>query len=251
MTLIDANFVYNEEDDCQETDDSDSDSDANVLPENAKVLPPENDESMEEEFVPMVPPLPNDIQHPQYDNNLYKENVWKEISNDVQSPIKGCKTRWALLRTYYRRAIQQRKTTSGQASKKARKWRFEEQMQFLKTHLQERETASNLTFNEEEQESELLSVETEETESTPPVPSPATSLSPALSAVPKKLATSKKLTEMQQQGGEELFTENEQVAKESVDTSLQSINLPIKRSTAKRQHYTIKTMQWYQKPMKS
>ncbi|RZF32284.1 hypothetical protein LSTR_LSTR015381, partial [Laodelphax striatellus] len=43
------------------------------------------------------------------------------------------------------------------------------------------------------------------------------------------------LTEMQQQGGEELFTENEQVAKESVDTSLQSINLPIKRSTAKRQ----------------
>ncbi|XP_039277759.1 uncharacterized protein LOC120349991 [Nilaparvata lugens] len=42
-------------------------------------------------------------------------------------------------------------------------------------------------------------------------------------------------TEMQQQGGEELFTENEQVAKKSVDTSLQSINLPIKRSTAKRQ----------------
>ncbi|RZF37857.1 hypothetical protein LSTR_LSTR015649 [Laodelphax striatellus] len=133
-----------------------------------------------------------DLQHPQYDNNLYKENVWKEISNDVQSPIEDCKTRWALLRTYYRRAIQRRRTTSGKASKKARKWRFEEQMQFLKTHLEERETASNLTINEEEQESELLSVETEETESTPPVPSPATSLSPAPAAIPQQLVTSKK-----------------------------------------------------------
>ncbi|RZF43631.1 hypothetical protein LSTR_LSTR009228 [Laodelphax striatellus] len=114
-------------------------------------------------------------------SRYYEDYYW--LCQLRWSPIEDCKTRWALLRTYYRRAIQRRRTTSGQASKKARKWRFEEQMQFLKTHLQERETASNLTINEEEQESGLLSVETEETESTPPVPSPATSLSPAPAAI--------------------------------------------------------------------
>jgi hypothetical protein len=136
-----------------------------------------------------------DLQHPQYDNNLYKENVWKEISKILQTSIDDCKTRWTNLRAYYRRALQRRKTTSGQASKKVRKWRFEEQMQFLKNHMQERDTVSNLTFNEEgEEEEDVLTVETEEADfdKSTPLSSPATSLSPAPGVVAAKSLPSKK-----------------------------------------------------------
>nr|CAD7207090.1 unnamed protein product [Timema douglasi] len=44
-----------------------------------------------------------------------------------------------MLRAYFRRALHRRNTTSGQAAGKIRKWPFEDQMQFLKHRLQERE----------------------------------------------------------------------------------------------------------------
>jgi hypothetical protein len=53
--------------------------------------------------------------------------------------VEDCKSKWAMLRSYYRRALNRRKTTSGPAAKKIKKWRFEEQMQFLKHYFQERE----------------------------------------------------------------------------------------------------------------
>jgi hypothetical protein len=38
-----------------------------------------------------------------------------------------------------RKALRRRESTSGQASKQIKKWRFEEQMSFLQKHFQERE----------------------------------------------------------------------------------------------------------------
>ena len=52
--------------------------------------------------------------------------------------VAECKSTWARLRSYYRKALRRRESTSGQASKKVKKWRFEEQMRFLKNHFQER-----------------------------------------------------------------------------------------------------------------
>lgn len=57
----------------------------------------------------------------------------------------------AVVTTASRAVLNQRKTQSGQAAKKIKKWRFEEQMLFIKSHLQGRETHTNL---DEPQESE-------------------------------------------------------------------------------------------------
>lgn len=55
---------------------------------------------------------------------------------------KMCKARWNNIRDNYRKSI--KKTTSGQAAKKLKKYKFDDQLQFLKPHLQERETMGNI-----------------------------------------------------------------------------------------------------------
>ncbi|KAF0710344.1 Uncharacterized protein FWK35_00033677 [Aphis craccivora] len=55
---------------------------------------------------------------------------------------KICKARWNNIRDNYRKSI--KKTTSGQAAKKLKKYKFDDQLQFLKPHLQERETMGNI-----------------------------------------------------------------------------------------------------------
>jgi len=54
---------------------------------------------------------------------------------------KICKARWNNIRDNYRKSI---KKTSGQAAKKLKKYKFDDQLQFLKPHLQERETMGNI-----------------------------------------------------------------------------------------------------------
>jgi len=55
---------------------------------------------------------------------------------------KICKNRWNNIRDNYRKSI--KKTTSGQAFKKMKKYKYDDQLQFLKPHLQERNTLGNL-----------------------------------------------------------------------------------------------------------
>jgi hypothetical protein len=52
--------------------------------------------------------------------------------------LEECKSKWAMLRSYYRTALRRRESASGQAAKKIKKWRFEEQLRFLQNHFQER-----------------------------------------------------------------------------------------------------------------
>jgi len=52
--------------------------------------------------------------------------------------VEECKSTWARLRSNYRKALRRRESTSGQAARKVKKWRFEEQMRFLQNHFQER-----------------------------------------------------------------------------------------------------------------
>ncbi|VEN36621.1 unnamed protein product, partial [Callosobruchus maculatus] len=51
-----------------------------------------------------------DLKHKDYDNNLIKDNTWREIANKLKSTSEECKNKWALLRSYYRRALNRRKT---------------------------------------------------------------------------------------------------------------------------------------------
>jgi hypothetical protein len=48
-----------------------------------------------------------------------------------------CKLMWARLRAYYKKALH-RESTSGQAARKIKKWRFKDSMHFLHNHFQER-----------------------------------------------------------------------------------------------------------------
>jgi len=60
----------------------------------------------------------------------------------------ACKNRWNNLRDQYRRAIKRNKTTSGQAApKKNKKYKYEDNLQFLQEFLQERDTITNLSCN--------------------------------------------------------------------------------------------------------
>lgn len=52
--------------------------------------------------------------------------------------MKDVKKRWAALRAMYRRALKkQNDTRSGQAATNTKKWRFQEQMSFLRLHINE------------------------------------------------------------------------------------------------------------------
>jgi hypothetical protein len=51
--------------------------------------------------------------------------------------VEECKSTWVRLRSYYRKELRRRESTSGQAARKVKKWRFEEQMRFLQNNFQE------------------------------------------------------------------------------------------------------------------
>jgi hypothetical protein len=56
----------------------------------------------------------------------------------------ACKHRWFNLRDQCRRAIKNKRTTSGKASVKNKKWKFEDEMAFLNLYFQERGTLTNI-----------------------------------------------------------------------------------------------------------
>lgn len=55
-------------------------------------------------------------------------------------------SRWNNLRNHFRRS-KRNKTTSGQAARKTKKYKYENNVQFLQDSLQERNTVRNLSFN--------------------------------------------------------------------------------------------------------
>jgi len=59
----------------------------------------------------------------------------------------ACKSRWNNLRDQYRRSLKRNKTTSGQAARKYKKYKYEDNMKFLQEFLQERDTITNLTVD--------------------------------------------------------------------------------------------------------
>jgi hypothetical protein len=108
------------------------------------------------------------LQHKDYDNNLVKDTCWKEIvevhaqgkeqatqyfvyyrkaywwyvfvwyySDNVTAlfiSVEERKSKWARLRSYYRKALRRREPTRLQSARKVKKW----QMRFLQNHFQER-----------------------------------------------------------------------------------------------------------------
>ncbi|KAF0703279.1 variant-silencing SET domain-containing protein-like, partial [Aphis craccivora] len=63
-----------------------------------------------------------------------------------------CKKTWNNLRDAFRRAMKKSQTTSGQSAKYIKKWKYEEEMSFLRPHMRERDTISSLNLSDGESE---------------------------------------------------------------------------------------------------
>ncbi|XP_069365314.1 uncharacterized protein [Maniola hyperantus] len=85
-----------------------------------------------------------DLQHEHYMNQLRKSNIWAEIAIEMGVSAKICKERWKSLRDSYNRSLKRQKTKSGDGVSSLKRWRFEEQMAFLRPFFSERKVISNL-----------------------------------------------------------------------------------------------------------
>ncbi|XP_043262451.1 uncharacterized protein LOC122403162 [Colletes gigas] len=80
-----------------------------------------------------------------YSDSEKKEAAWRDIGKIINLTAKDCKKQWTLLRDCFRRALKKRRdTSSGQASTKIKKWKFEDEMSFLIPYFKERECITSL-----------------------------------------------------------------------------------------------------------
>ncbi|XP_060848495.1 transcription factor Adf-1-like [Rhopalosiphum padi] len=85
-----------------------------------------------------------DMSDKKYSDHPYKESLWKEISSEINQPVQTCKKMWTSLRDGYRRAAKKSITVSGQKNKFVKKWKYADEMEFLKPHIKERDSISNI-----------------------------------------------------------------------------------------------------------
>ncbi|KAG7155598.1 Transcription factor Adf-1-like 2 [Homarus americanus] len=100
-----------------------------------------------------------DMTNKKYSDNLHKDKIWKVIGEAINKPGHECKLRWGNLRDQYRRYLRKINTKSGQEAVNVTKWRYADEMSFIKPFLRDRETMTSL------EEETVNTVVTEETES--------------------------------------------------------------------------------------
>ncbi|XP_025195660.1 variant-silencing SET domain-containing protein-like [Melanaphis sacchari] len=85
-----------------------------------------------------------DMSEKNYSDHQLKENLWREIASTLKEPVENCKKSWTNLRDAFRRAAKKSVTKSGQKSKNIKKWKYEDEMSFLRPHMKERDSISNI-----------------------------------------------------------------------------------------------------------
>ncbi|XP_024085421.1 uncharacterized protein LOC106670533 [Cimex lectularius] len=104
---------------------------------------------------------------------------WTGVSiveqKDIQWQTKigsQCKSRWNNIRDNFKKSWGKRKTKSGQAAKKSKPYRFENQLQFLLEFMEERETKGNIGLHPDSENGEFNDDNEEETRLTNNIVSP-------------------------------------------------------------------------------
>ncbi|XP_060881745.1 transcription factor Adf-1-like [Metopolophium dirhodum] len=96
-----------------------------------------------------------DLKDPKYLNSDLKGRIWQEIGKEMKTDGGNCKARWSNIRDNFRKSLSKRRTTSGQAVKKVKPYRFESQLQFLLEYMEERETKGNIGRHPDTEYAEL------------------------------------------------------------------------------------------------
>ncbi|XP_056649035.1 transcription factor Adf-1-like [Diorhabda sublineata] len=94
------------------------------------------------------------LQHRKYMDTAKKEMAWKQISEELKQSAAACKQRWQGLRDAYRRAINKKKGKSGQAAKKIKKWKYEDEMSFVASFLVAKQTLDSVDLSSDDEESQ-------------------------------------------------------------------------------------------------
>lgn len=99
----------------------------------------------------------------------------------IKCDISGdeCRKRWTQIRDNYRKALKARATKSGQGASMTKPIRFEKELEFMRDFLGERRQLSNIQcpVNVDGEETNITSVDDEESTETSPSPIPSTSSS--------------------------------------------------------------------------
>ncbi|CAG4951261.1 unnamed protein product [Parnassius apollo] len=86
------------------------------------------------------------LRHLFYSNQQRRDNIWEEVGRRLNKSGNACKERWTRIRDKYRKALNLRKTKSGQAASKIKAPKFSQKLSFLTPYLNdEEERRSNLS----------------------------------------------------------------------------------------------------------
>ncbi|XP_028146890.2 transcription factor Adf-1-like [Diabrotica virgifera virgifera] len=107
-------------------------------------------------------PFLYDASEPGYHDSKKKDNAWVQISENFdQWTADDCRKKWIALRDSFRKAYRKRRTTSGQAAKQIRPWKFEKVMSFIIPYIAERHQISNLARDSESSNTSYIDADTE------------------------------------------------------------------------------------------
>nr|CAI5817684.1 unnamed protein product [Callosobruchus analis] len=91
-----------------------------------------------------------------YSNQQRKQEVWREIAEQIGETIDACKEAWRELRDNYRKAKTLRKTKSGYGAKNIKSIKFEKELTFLNPYQQQPQElqTSNLSVSSSDGEAD-------------------------------------------------------------------------------------------------
>ncbi|XP_076655104.1 uncharacterized protein LOC143360280 [Halictus rubicundus] len=88
-----------------------------------------------------------DYTHTHYMDTKYKSIAWREIAEELNQPAALCKSRWQNIRDQFRKyRIKHNAGRGGSTPDTYRKYKFEDMLQFLTPHFQEREMHSSFEY---------------------------------------------------------------------------------------------------------
>ncbi|KAK9872649.1 hypothetical protein WA026_018783 [Henosepilachna vigintioctopunctata] len=100
------------------------------------------------------------LRNPQYSNQQRRDSIWEEIGRRMNHPSAACKAKWTRIRDNHRKALNLRKTKSGQAASKMKPPKFHMELQFLTPYItDEEERITNFSSTNLEENTDLVNDE--------------------------------------------------------------------------------------------